>query len=72
LGPRQYAPIRAKIDTGAASSSVHASQVVFGHDTPGQPTVSLKLHLHEDRESTITVSDHRVSDTRVVRSSSGH
>ena len=65
-------PIRAKIDTGAASSSVHASKVVVAHDPFGREVASFDLHLDEDRTTTITIPRHHVHDTRVVRSSSGH
>lgn len=65
-------PIRAKIDTGASSSSVHASKVVMATDPFGRQIASFDLHLSEDRESAISIRSHQVIDTRVVRSSSGH
>jgi len=65
-------PIRAKVDTGAASSSIHASNVVVAHDGFGRQIASFDAHLSEDRAETIRFPYFVLKDTRAVRSSSGH
>ncbi|WP_231943701.1 ATP-dependent zinc protease family protein [Aeoliella mucimassa] len=63
--------IKAKIDTGARSSSLHAfDMVTFERD--GQPFVRFKVHpLQRSSKETIEV-EHPVLEFRKVRSSTGH
>lgn len=63
--------IKAKIDTGARSSSLHAFDIEkFDHD--GEPWVEFKVHplQHEDR--TTVPCKARIKDYRQVTDSGGH
>lgn len=72
LSLAQETPVQAKIDTGAASSSVHASNIVQARDPFGRMIASFDLHLFEDRDVKTRIHSHPVIDSRMVLSSSGH
>lgn len=62
--------VKAKIDTGARSSSIHA----FGleaHDVDGQEWVRFTLHPWQKSEDDVVEIDLPVLDRREVRSSNG-
>ncbi len=65
-------PVRAKIDTGAASSSLHASNIVQASDPFGRQIASFDLHLDDDRSVKTRIQWHPVIGSRMVLSSSGH
>lgn len=63
--------IKAKIDTGARSSALHAIDVQVYH-LNGVERVRFKVHPYQ-RDTSVTVSaDGRVVDHRPIKSSSGH
>ncbi|GAA2890336.1 RimK/LysX family protein [Microbacterium esteraromaticum] len=63
--------LKAKIDTGARTSSLHAFDVVeFERD--GEEWVRFTVHPWQDSTDDAVVHETRVSDRRAVRSSSGH
>ena len=64
-------PVKAKIDTGARSSAIHAWQIKpFERD--GVEWVSFELHPVQDDNRTKVSCEARVLDSRLVRSSTGH
>lgn len=63
--------IKAKIDTGARTSSLHAFDVVeFSRD--GEDWVRFAVHPWQETREDAVVHECRVHDRRAVRSSSGH
>ena len=63
--------LKAKIDTGARTSSLHAFDVVeFERD--GEEWVRFTVHPWQDSTDDAVVHETRVHDRRAVRSSSGH
>lgn len=63
--------IKAKIDTGARTSALHAFEIVeFERD--GTPWVRFKIKPWQDSQEDARVVECPVHDRRVVRSSSGH
>ncbi len=72
LSVADHLPVRAKIDTGAASSSVHASNIVEALDPFGRSIASFDLHLDDDRSVKTRIHSHLVVASRMVLSSSGH
>jgi len=63
--------IKAKIDTGARTSSLHAFDVAeFTRD--GEDWVRFAVHPWQDTQDDSVVHEARIADRRAVRSSSGH
>lgn len=63
--------IKAKIDTGAQTSALHATDIAeFERD--GASWVRFTVHPWQESEADATVVELPVHDRRVVRSSSGH
>lgn len=63
--------VKAKLDTGARTSTVHAFDLEeFGRD--GQPWVRFSLHPWQRSGEDAAVVELPVHDRRMVRSSSGH
>ena len=63
--------MKAKIDTGAQTSALHASEVVeFERD--GDEWVRFTVHPWQDSDLDAVVVERPVHDRRSVRSSSGH
>jgi hypothetical protein len=63
--------IKAKIDTGACSSSVHAFDVSI-EETQGQAIVRFKLHPYQHTSRVTIVAEAVLVEYRRVRSSGGH
>ncbi|MDF8266319.1 ATP-dependent zinc protease family protein [Luteipulveratus flavus] len=63
--------IKAKIDTGARSSSLHAFDVEE-LDRDGVPWVRFSVHPWQHTDSDAVVVERPIHDRRLVRSSSGH
>lgn len=64
-------PIKAKIDTGARSSAIHAWKI-SPFEKNGQAWVEFELHPNQDDNNTQRLARARVLDSRQVRSSTGH
>lgn len=64
-------PIKAKIDTGARSSAIHAWKI-SPFEKDGQAWVEFELHPKQDDNNTRQLARARVIDSRKVRSSTGH
>ncbi|TXD32051.1 ATP-dependent zinc protease [Lujinxingia vulgaris] len=63
--------IKAKIDTGARTSALHAENIeLFERD--GEPWVRFEVRPHQRSARDGAVAEYPLSDRRVVRSSSGH
>lgn len=63
--------LKAKIDTGAQTSALHATQIEeFTKD--GEDWVRFTVHPWQQNESDAVTVERRVHDRRAVRSSSGH
>lgn len=63
--------IKAKVDTGARTSSLHAFDVEeFSRD--GQEWVRFTVHPWQESLDDTVVHESRIADRRTVRSSSGH
>lgn len=63
--------IKAKIDTGARTSSLHAFDVVE-FDREGEDWVRFRVNPWQDTDADATIVECPVHDRREVRSSSGH
>lgn len=63
--------IKAKIDTGARTSSLHAFDIVE-FDQDGEPWVRFRVKPWQDSQLDAVVVELPVHDRRAVRSSSGH
>ena len=63
--------VKAKIDTGARSSSLHAFDVQE-IDRCGELFVRFKVHPKQRRQSKLIMTEAKVLEFRNVRSSSGH
>lgn len=63
--------IKAKVDTGARSSSLHASDIQQ-YDVNGETFVRFKIHSRQrDPQSKLIAAEAKVIDMRSVKSSSG-
>lgn len=65
------AAIKAKIDTGARTSALHAWNIVEHEDGDG-PWVSFELHPLQRNNTVVVPCSAPVVDRREIRSSSGH
>ena len=63
--------IKAKIDTGARSSAIHAFDIVE-LERDGEPWVRYSVHPWQGSSEDATTVESAVLDRRLVRSSSGH
>lgn len=63
--------IKAKLDTGARSSAIHAFDV-HEFDRDGETWVRFSIHPWQRSAEDATTVESRVHDRRLVRSSSGH
>ena len=64
--------IKAKIDTGARTSSLHAFDVEEFRDDDGTDAVRFGVRPWQDSDDDAVVVEFPVHDRRMVRSSSGH
>jgi len=63
--------IKAKLDTGAKSSSLHAFDIEE-FEKNGRPWVRFAIHPWQRSQAESVIVTSRVIDRRIVRSSSGH
>lgn len=63
--------IKAKVDTGARTSALHAFEV-RQFDSDGRRCVEFKMHPRQRDNETVIVCQADVIDERVVRDSGGH
>jgi hypothetical protein len=64
-------PIKAKLDTGARTSSLHAYDIeVF--ERAGRPMVRFKVHPIQRETRNVVVAEAPLKEHRTVKSSSGH
>ena len=63
--------IKAKVDTGARTSALHAFEV-RQFEADGRPKVEFKMHPRQKDNDTVVVCRADVIDERVVRDSGGH
>ena len=64
--------IKAKLDTGARTSSLHAFDLEELSDASGGDFVRFRVHPWQDSADDVAVVECAVHDRRTVRSSSGH
>lgn len=63
--------LKAKIDTGARSSALHAFEIeTFEHE--GQTRVRFKVHPEQDSTAVVVTAEADLFDEREVRDSGGH
>jgi len=63
--------IKAKVDTGARTSAIHAFALKT-YDKDGHERVEFRMHPNQKDNNTIVVCDAAVVDKRVVTDSGGH
>lgn len=63
--------IKAKVDTGARTSAIHAF-ALRTYEEAGQERVEFRMHPNQKDTDTVVVCDARVVDKRVVTDSGGH
>ena len=63
--------IKAKVDTGARTSALHAFEV-NAFDEDGRQRVEFKMHPNQRDSDTVIVCRADIKDERVVRDSGGH
>ena len=63
--------IKAKVDTGARTSALHAFEL-HTFDKNGVPYVSFMIHPLQERSDIVQVCEAEIKDTRWVRDSGGH
>ena len=63
--------LKAKLDTGARSSAIHAFDITE-FDRDGELWVRYSVHPWQRSDADATTAESRVLDRRTVRSSSGH
>lgn len=63
--------IKAKVDTGARTSAIHAFALKT-YDKDGEERVEFRMHPNQKDNNTIAVCDAAVVDKRVVTDSGGH
>ena len=64
--------VKAKIDTGATTSAIHAERLDLSHGQDGRAFASFELHPTDDKDERVVVERHPVVAFRFVKSSSGH
>lgn len=64
--------VKAKIDTGATTSAIHAEHLDLDHGEDGRAFASFELHPTDDENERVVVERHPVVAFRFVKSSSGH
>lgn len=64
--------IKAKVDTGACSSSVHAFDVSIVEDPQGHAIVRFKLHPYQHTSRVTVAAEAALVEYRRIRSSGGH
>lgn len=63
--------IKAKVDTGARTSALHAFSV-RDYEEGGRRRVEFKMHPNQGDDETVVVCTADIKDQRVVRDSGGH
>lgn len=63
--------IKAKVDTGARTSAIHAF-ALRTYEEAGHERVEFRMHPNQKDTDTVVVCDARVVDKRVVTDSGGH
>lgn len=63
--------IKAKVDTGARTSAIHAF-ALRTYEQDGQERVEFRMHPNQKDNETVVVCDAAVVDKRVVSDSGGH
>lgn len=64
--------VKAKIDTGAKTSALHAFELETFENDSGQETVRFQIHPIRKRDDIIVICEAPVHERRVVRDSGGH